>query len=239
MSSPNQSHHASPHLMNGPLSLNTVPQEVLEHIAYFAGTDTFLGPPSSIVPLLLTNRQIHASLSIATNHHLYARIFAHKFDTAAPRARFGTFHLTAYALADELRRRCSVLKRLRERRDSTTHARHADCAEDKMTVQDMLFTAYILLVENEGKNKLQLVEYGRMREWINEFWFDTHGSSLAIYNIRIGQWPLNRIENALGMWVFWFLLDTSEFCSGPFLRWLMFRPQTDTPSGTTIVLILR
>ena len=126
MSSPNQSHHASPHLMNGPLSLNTVPQEVLEHIAYFAGTDTFLGPPSSIVPLLLTNRQIHASLSIATNHHLYARIFAHKFDTAAPRARFGTFHLTAYALADELRRRCSVLKRLRERRDSTTHARHAD-----------------------------------------------------------------------------------------------------------------
>lgn len=208
MSTPNQ---FPPHLMNGSLSLGTVPQEVLEHIAYFAGTDTFLGPPSSLVPLLSTNRQIHTSLAIAANHHLYARIFAHKFDTNAALARFGSARLTAHVLADELRRRFAVLRRLKERRDSTTHARHADDAKDKLTLHDMLFTAYILLLENEGKNKRQLVGYGRMREWIHEFWFDAHGSSLAIYNIRIGQWPLNRVENALGMWVFWFLLDTSEF----------------------------
>lgn len=211
--SPNPLLHVSPPLlMNGPLSLSlhTIPQEVLEHIAFFACTHDLLGPPSSIVPLLLTNRQIHTSLSIASDHHLYARIFAAKFDTAAPLARFGKDRLTAWALADELRRRCVVLQRLRTRVDSTTHARHADGAEGKMSVYDMLFTAYVMLLENEGRNKLQLVEYGRMKEWIHEFWFDPHGSSLAIYNIRLGQWPLNRIENALGMWIFWFLLSSSE-----------------------------
>ncbi|KAF9484156.1 hypothetical protein BDN70DRAFT_826067 [Pholiota conissans] len=202
--------------MNGPLStsLNTVPQEVLEHIAYFTGTDDFLGPPSSIIPLLLTNRHIHTNLSIVANHHLYARIFADKFDTAAPLARFGEDRLTAPALAGELRRRCMVLHRLRTRTDSTTHARHADGAEEKTTLCDILFTVYVMLIENEGRNKRQLVEYGQAKEWIQEFWFDPHGSSLAIYNIRIGQWPLNRIENALGMWIFWFLLSNNDTIAG-------------------------
>ncbi|KAF8970670.1 hypothetical protein BDZ97DRAFT_1790416 [Flammula alnicola] len=199
--------------MNGPLSLNTVPQEVLEHIAYFAATDTFLGPPSALIPLLLSNRRVHESLSISTNHHLYARIFSHKFDTAAPLARFGEDRLTSWALADELRRRCMVLQRLRSRLDSTTHARHADGADHKITVHDVLFTAYILLLENEGKNKQQLVEYGQMKLWIREFWFDPHGASLAIYNIRTGQWPINCIEAALGMWIFWFLLNSDDYSS--------------------------
>jgi hypothetical protein len=199
----------------------------LEHIAYFACTNDLLGPPSAIVPLLLTTRQIHTSLALASNHHLYARIFAAKFDTAAPLARFGEDRLTAWALADELRRRCVVLQRLRARVDSTTHARHADAAEGKMSVYDTLFTAYVMLLENEGRNKLQLVEYGRMKEWIHEFWFDPHGSSLAIYNIRIGQWPLNRIENALGMWIFWFLLSSSECELLQDTGWYSF-PQTTT-----------
>jgi len=193
--------------MNGFLSLSTVPQEVLEHIAFFTATDTFLGPPSLLLPLLLTSRRINASLSIASNHHLYAIIFCHKFDTAAPIARLGSDRLTSLAFAEELRRRCMVLQRLRVRLDSTTHARHTD---NKMSLYEVLFTAYIMMLENEGKNKLQLVEYGFIEPWIREFWFNPHGSSLAIYNIRTGQWPLNRPETALGMWLFWFLLKTGE-----------------------------
>lgn len=198
--------------MHGSLSLNTVPQEVLEHIAFFAATDTFLGPPSALLPLLLTNRRLNASLSISANHHLYASIFHFKFDTAAPFARFGHDRLTSWAFAHELRKRFTALQRIRARLDSTTHARHAEEEEDggdpKMTVYDVLSTAYIMMLENEERNKLQLVEYGRMTEWIREFWFDTHGASLAIYCIRVGQWPINRPETALGMWLFWFLLDT-------------------------------
>lgn len=197
--------------MNGLLSLHTVPQEVLEHIAFFAGTDTLLGPPSSLILLLLCNRRIHASLSIEANHHLYARIFCRKFDTAAPLARLGSDRLTSWALAHELRKRCITLQRLRARLDSTTQARRAeddDTDSNKMSVHDVLFTAYIMMLENEERNKLQLVEYGRMKDWIREFWFDSHGASLAIYYIRIGKWPVNRPETALGMWLFWFLLNT-------------------------------
>ncbi|KDR78265.1 hypothetical protein GALMADRAFT_64778 [Galerina marginata CBS 339.88] len=198
--------------MNGSLSLSTVPQEVLEHIALFTGTDKLLGPPSSLIPLLSTNRKIYASLSISTNYHLYARIFCRKFDTAAPLARLGSAQLTSLALAHELRKRCIVLQRLRARLDSTTHARHAQDAEgDRMSVYDVLLTAYVMMLENEDRNKLQLVEYGRMKEWIREFWFDPHGASLAIYSIRIGQWPLNRSETALGMWLFWFMLNTDDY----------------------------
>jgi hypothetical protein len=196
--------------MNGFLSLSTVPQEVLEHIAFLTATDTFLGPPSSLLPLLLTSRPINASLSIASNHHLYARIFCHKFDTAAPISRLGSDQLTSLAFAEELRRRCVVLQRLRDRLDSTTHARHADGADNRMSLYDVLFTVYIMMLENDGKNKLQLVEYGLILPWIREFWFNPHGSSLAIYNIRTGQWPLNCAETALGMWLFWFLLKTGE-----------------------------
>ena len=192
-------------------SLLGIPQEIIEHIAYFVATDSFLGPPSSLLPLLLVNRQINSWTSIVTNHHLYARIFAYKFDTAAPLARLGEETLVSKAFAEELKRRCVVLKRLRARIDSTTHARHSNEDNLKLSIHDVLFTSYILMLENDGKNEVQLEEYGKMRAWIREFWFDARGASQAVYSIRIGDWPPNRPETALGMWLFWFLLDTGEF----------------------------
>ena len=189
-------------------SLLTVPQEVVEHIAYFVATHSFLGPPSSLLPLLLVNRQINSCISVTTNHHLYAQIFNYKFDTAAPLARLET--LASYAFAEELKRRCVVLKRLRARVDSTTHARRADEDNQKLSVYDVLFTSYILMLENDGKNEAQLKEYGKIEAWIREFWFDARGASLAVYSIRTGNWPPSRPETALGMWLFWFLLDTGK-----------------------------
>ncbi|KAJ3516227.1 hypothetical protein NLJ89_g1250 [Agrocybe chaxingu] len=202
--------------MNGPHSLSTVPQEVLEHIAFFAATDTF-GLLSSIVPLLLTSRHVNGCLSITANHHLYARIFCAKFDTAAAKARFASSsdQLTSYALASELQRRCTVLRRIKARTDSTKSARRAAQAEEKegvsLTVHDVLFTAYIMMLEDEGRNRALLVNYARMKDWLREFWFDPHGASLAIHSIRIGHWPINRSETALGMWLFWFLLHADDY----------------------------
>ena len=191
-------------------SLLSLPQEIIEHIAYFVATDSFLGPPSSLLPLLSVNRQINSCISIVTNDHLYARIFSYKFDTAAPLARFGEDTLVSQAFAEELKRRCIVLKRLRARIDSTTHARHADQDNLKLSIHNVLFTSYILMLENDGKNEVQLKEYGKMKAWIREFWFDARGASLAVYSIRTGSWPPNRPETALGMWLFWFLLDTGQ-----------------------------
>ena len=189
-----------------------MPQEIIEHIAYFVSTDSFLGPPSSLLLLLLLNRRINSCLSIVTNHHLYARIFSYKFDTAAPLARLGEESLVSQAFAEELKRRCIVLKRLRARIDSTIHARHADQDNLKISIHDVLFTSYILMLENNGKNEVQLAEYGKMKAWLKEFWFDARGASLAVYSIRTGNWPPNRPETALGMWLFWFLLDTGQLC---------------------------
>jgi len=199
-------------------ALLTIPQEIIEHIAYFAAIGTFLGPPSSLLPLLLTNRQINSCLSINNNHYLYARIFSYKFDMAAPLARLGKDRLASQAFAEELKRRCVVLKRLRARIDSTTRARHADEDNHKLSVHDVLFTSYILMLENDGKNEAQLLEYARMKAWIREFWFDAGGASLAIYSVRTGNWPPNRPETALGMWLFWFLLDTGKFFF--FFNWI-------------------
>ena len=192
------------------ISLLTIPQEIFENIAYFAATDTFLGPPASLLSLLLANREINSSLSITTNHHLYARIFGYKFDTAAPLARIGQDRLPSQAFAEELKRRCVVLKRLRARTDSTTRARHVGKDKHIYTVHDVLFTSYILMLENDGKNQAQLEGYGQMKAWIREFWFDPRGTSLAVYSIRTGNWPPDRPETALGMWLFWFLLNTGK-----------------------------
>ncbi len=192
------------------LSFSRLPQEVLDEVAYLLGSDNFYGPPSSLMSLVLTSRHLYSRLSFRLNHHLYASIFRFKFDTAAAEARFGSDRLTSWALADELRRRCIVLKRLRARIDSTTTTRHGCGGESKMSLRDVLFTAYILVLENDGKNMAQLENYGRLEDWIREFWFDPHGSSLAIYSMRTGGWPFDRIETALGMWLYWFMLKPGE-----------------------------
>ena len=192
-------------------AFNRVPQEVLEHIAFCLGSGNFLGPPKDLVPLLLTNRECYSRLSLPDNPHIYARIFRSKFDTAAAHARFGSARLTPRVLAEELRKRCIALRRLRARLDSTTSTLRRNKDHSKMSVREVLFTAYVLILEDEGKNLAQLQEYGRIHNWITEFWFDPRGSSLTIYNSRTGVWPLNRTETALGMWLFWFLFNPGEF----------------------------
>jgi len=192
-----------------PPVLYQLPSDVLDHIAYFLGSDPFLGPPAALVPLLLTNRDLNSRLSLPSNPHLYGRIFLLKYDITAAQTRFGE-RLSSGKLADELRRRSIVLKRLRDRLDSRTPARHTNEDESKMSLREVLFTAYTLVLEDEGKNMIQLQQYGKIHDWIREFWFDPRGSSLAIYCTRTGDWPFNRTETALGMWLLWLLFKKGE-----------------------------
>lgn len=149
-------------------TLATVPQEILEHIAFFSATQTFLGPPSALVPLLGTCRRFHSRLSINSNHHLYASVFAHKFDIASVVRRLGSDRTTPYVLTRELQRRCFYLKRIRGRLDSTVKpSRDSDNVDhDGSILHELLFHAYILMLENEGKNEQQLREYGRIDAWL-------------------------------------------------------------------------
>lgn len=188
------------------LSLDTIPQEVLEHIAFFTATQSFLGPPSSLIPLLNTNRRINTRLSIIANKSLYARIFVFKFDVGAPVARFGSVRLSASALSHELQRRFELFHRIRGRSDAKSVN-----LTDGDGLSDLLLHAYLIMLENEGKNERQLKDYAKMGDWLREFWFDEQGASKSIVHIRSGKWPPNSRTTALAMWLFWFLLTPSDY----------------------------
>jgi hypothetical protein len=187
-------------------TLDGVPQEVLEQIAFFSATETFLGPPS-ILPLLLTNRKIHSWLSIRSNPTLYGRIFTSKFDIGAVVRRLGTERTNPQILADELQRRWHNLKRIRARSDSTVPS-----AEDDPSpcIRQLLFEAYFMILENEGKNEIQLREYAQMDQWLREYWFHEAGASRAISLLRTESWIPETQEMSLAMWIFWFMLRTGE-----------------------------
>ncbi|KAG5640292.1 hypothetical protein DXG03_009358 [Asterophora parasitica] len=184
-------------------TLATVPQEVLEHIVFFSATESFLGPPSGLVPLLLTNRKIYSRLNISDNHHIYARIFAQKFDTGAVFRWLGPERTTSCILAAELQRRCFYLKRIRARSDSILQSMDAD---DSPFLHELLFLAYTMMVENEGKNERQLKEFANMDTWLRDFWFHDLGASRAVGSTIDEAWLPDNDILSFGMWLFWFLL---------------------------------
>lgn len=193
------------------LSLNKVPQEVLEHIAFFAATDVFPGPPAGLLPLLTVNRRIHSYLSIASNHHLYARIFQDKFDIVAPNRRLDG--ISSAVIAKELQRRCLSLKRFRAKMDWTMSS-IAIRGDEENTVRSVLWIAYLMMLENDGKNEQQLRLYAQLDEWLKDYWFHAQGASLVVRSINANQWPPNNEQNALAMWLFWFLLKPGEVPKG-------------------------
>ncbi|RDB17639.1 hypothetical protein Hypma_001088 [Hypsizygus marmoreus] len=202
-------------------ALDTVPQEVLEHIALFSATDSFLGPPSSLVPLLLTNRGVYKRLSIHSNHHLYARVFAHKFDIGPIVRRLGPERTTPDILTSELRRRCFCLKRIRARLDSIASSAGGEEGdkEEDTSRHELLFQAYLLMLENEGKNEQQLREYARIDLWLREYWFDEMGASCAVECLQTEEWLPDTEERSLAMWLFWFLLRPSDYNKGDQFAW--------------------
>lgn len=205
---------------NMPTPFNSIPLEVIENIAFFAVASNPLGPPRELTPLLLLNRRSHASLS---NPHLYARIFSTKFDTTALMRRLGppggAAATTAPKLAAELRRRFVQLGRLRARigctvGGSSLAGEGEGVIEMRMrALHEMLWTAYLMMLENDGKNERQLREYARLDGWLRAFWFAEDGASCARIAIRDNAWPPNNDFSAVTMWLFWFLLRPGEFLS--------------------------
>lgn len=189
--------------------MDKVPQEVLEQIAFFSVTDSFLGPPSTLSSLLITNRNIHSRLSFASNPLLYAKVFAYKFDIVPAIRRFGTRHTTPYILADELKLRCLLLKQIKARLGSTeasvpVHERNV------FSTPRLLCHVYLLMLENEGKNEKQLREYANFDIWLREYWFDELGASRAVSCMTADRWVPEYPETSIAMWLFWFLLKPGK-----------------------------
>jgi hypothetical protein len=183
------------------IALDWLPQEMLENIAFFSATVTDVGPPSGLPSLLLSCRNIYRRLSPEANPHLWARIFQHNFDTRAAIRRLGPQIATPVTLAKELRKRFIYLKRIRARTDSRVRT-----PSDSQTLGELLWFAYLMILENDGKNIKQLRDYAGMEQWLMEYWFDDDGASLASKVLSEDGWPLENEHNSLAMWLFWFLL---------------------------------
>src|SRR5712671_367848 len=187
-------------------TFDSIPQEVLENIAFFAVASNPLGPPHELIPLLLVNRRLHAAASSTSNPHLHARIFAHKFDTAALVRRLGPSAVTAPKLAAELRRRCVLLARLRARVGCSVDFSGGGgngggvTEEEVRMMHEMLWMAYLMMLENDGKNERQLREYALLDGWLRRFWFAEDGASCAQLAIRDNAWPPNNDLSAVTMW---------------------------------------
>ncbi|KIY67652.1 hypothetical protein CYLTODRAFT_422366 [Cylindrobasidium torrendii FP15055 ss-10] len=191
-------------------SITTLPQEILEQIAYTAATDTISGPPSSLPSLLALNHDFHDRLSMSSNPTLYARIFAFKFDTSIAFKRFGVAALTQAVLAIELKRRFTMFKRLRSH-NATTDSPFCTTSD----TAEMLYYAYLLMLENEGKNQTQLRDYAQIVPWLHDYWFTPNGQSLGVYSLQSNTWPEDHDCNSIAMWLYWFLSrpdqDTDHF----------------------------
>jgi hypothetical protein len=78
--------------------------------------------------------------------------------------------------------------------------------EGMRAMHEMLWTAYVMMLENDGKNERQLREYARLDEWLRAFWFGEDGASFARLEIGDNAWPPYNDLADVTMWLFWFLL---------------------------------
>ncbi|KAF8970674.1 hypothetical protein BDZ97DRAFT_1652248 [Flammula alnicola] len=123
--------------------LETVPRDILQHIAFLCASSSVFDPPVELLRLLQTSSTIYRSLNVHAAPDLYAHVFSTKFDTLAPLRRYGVT-LTDSALATELLNRCRLLRRS-----------HRSDFSDPGLMHD-LWTALWMLLESDGLNEHQL-----------------------------------------------------------------------------------
>ena len=75
----------------------------------------------------------------------------------------------------------------------------------------VLWLAYLMMLENDGKNERQLREYAGIDGWLKDFWFDANGASRVVSSVSRDEWPSNHENMCLGMWLFWLLLRPGEY----------------------------
>ncbi|KAJ7122444.1 hypothetical protein C8R44DRAFT_705323 [Mycena epipterygia] len=166
--------------------LSAIPPEILEHIAYELTCLTPLGPPSALVPLLLTSKTMNSQLS--ANTALSSRIFKFKFDSGAVKRR--SFHPTPNHYFDQLVLYCTQLQKIREL------VRADDCDE-------VLFGAYLMMLENDGRNAAQL-EHAGLDYYLENF------VRTRMWNSRQSAhgWPSDNVASACALWLMW--MTTTE-----------------------------
>ncbi|KAF8657156.1 hypothetical protein AX16_002270 [Volvariella volvacea WC 439] len=176
-------------------SLCRLPPELLDAIFFeLIGSDDALdtastanhGPLGQLFPVLLSCRYFHNYLNPhkPASAALYRRIFLHKFDTTAVVRRAFSPHSANYL--DQFILYQEYLHII------------ASGDVDRPTAPDALYMAYIMLLENDGKNREQLERVGVYqfaKSWVNKHLYD--GCE------RNAGWPVVNDANACALWIMW------------------------------------
>ena len=117
----------------------------------------------------------------------------------------------ARALASELQNRCTILQRIRRRLDAQQPTEFVMDPQVGDSLRAVLWSAYLMMLENDGKNEQQLREYAGIDNWLDQYWFHHEGASMARCAIKRDTWPHNSERNSLAMWLFWFMLRPGTF----------------------------
>lgn len=68
-------------------------------------------------------------------------------------------------------------------------------------LHSIIWTAYLMMLENEGKNEIQLREFAKLDEWIFKHWFASDGTSFARVNLLADVWPESSPVVSASMWL--------------------------------------
>lgn len=161
-----------------------LPPEVFEDIAFWVATeDTSIARLSNLIPLLLLDRETNKFLSFDSNLPLYGRIYATKFDTKTATRRLGKGRLTPRGMAEELKKRCIHLRAIR------------NLSFELELIEPAIWTAFVMMLENDGKNERLLLERAQITHWLRYYW-------VAISNALNGEgWPCDNLFHSICMWL--------------------------------------
>jgi hypothetical protein len=127
--------------------LENIPCDVLQYISTLAASSSPFDAPVEILHLMLTSPAFYEALNIRNAPHIYAGLFATRFNTAAPFRKYRST-MTDSALASELVNRCLLLQR----------SKRGDVSARNL-LKD-LTTALWMYLESDGLNERQLLNVG-------------------------------------------------------------------------------
>lgn len=192
--------HLVLYLVNRPLSLTTIPVDILELIVHHVSAVEPMGPPRGLLALLSTCRTLYYSLSIRHNSAVYGHCFRLNFDISALLRRFDTnsdvdaSRTSSSGLAAEICARFAALHYMR----AVVEAQNLFIFSEQQTLHH-LWTIYFMCIESDSKNHKYLFRYGQMREYarlcLDQYLLPSLDTA--------GLLP-DTVDRCLMMWIHWF-----------------------------------
>ncbi|PVF92594.1 hypothetical protein CPB86DRAFT_176159 [Serendipita vermifera] len=160
-----------------------------------------VSPPSVISNIAQTCSAIYGAVEYKNNAWLYAQVFERTFDFGAVRRRLGEVWANAHGLAWEGRRRWEMVRRIKKavaiwEKDQCRGLSWMDTYGEE-DIRSDLWTIYLMLLENDGKNGVFLTCGARLSQFLEMLSAVFLGKRV----IRRTGWPIETQERSLLAWI--------------------------------------